>query len=126
MAGHHAVAEILLVGEAEVAGAVGDEPVELHERARVEQRIEPLTRRQLALVVLGLDAVGAAAELGLGALLLEELEFLSHGHTSQIYSSPARLARHHGRGIMGPRLPPERAIPDVVQQLAVPVRLPAG
>jgi len=71
VAGHHAVAEILLVGQTEVGRAVGDEAVELDERAWIEQRVEALARRQLALVALRLDAVGAAAELGLGALLLE-------------------------------------------------------
>src|SRR2546430_7396951 len=91
MAGHHAVAEILLVGETEVAGAVGDEPVELDERARVEQRVEPLARRQLALLVLRLDAVGAAAQLGLGALLLEQLR--SEEHTSELQSQSNLVCR---------------------------------
>src|SRR3989454_5239996 len=78
--GHHAVAQVLLVGEPEIHRAVRHEAIELDERARVEQRVEPLARRQLSLLVLDPYALFAAAEQRLGALLLEQLQFLAHGH----------------------------------------------
>ena len=80
VAGDDAVAVGPLLGEPEVGGAVDDEAVELDEAALVEEQVEALARRELPLVVLRLDAVGAAAEFGLGAALLEELELLAHGH----------------------------------------------
>src|SRR6266496_2567986 len=60
--------------------------VELDERAGIEQRVEALARRHLPLLVLDLDALGAAAELGLGALLLEQLELLTHSHEQNLGS----------------------------------------
>src|SRR3989454_4636082 len=83
---HHAVAQVLLVGEPEVHRAVRDEAIELDERARVEQRVEPLARRQLSLLVLDLDALFAAAEQRLGALLLEQIELLTRGHEENLGS----------------------------------------
>ena len=80
VARHHAVAQIALVGEPEIRRAMRHEAVELHEAARVEQHLEPLPRGHLALVVLGLDALFAAAQLGFGALLLEQLQLFTHGH----------------------------------------------
>ena len=80
VAGDDAVAVVLLVLEAEVRGAVDDEPVELDEGALVEQEVEPLARRQLALGVLRLDALLAAALLRFGDPPLEQLELVSHGH----------------------------------------------
>ena len=53
-----------LLVEAEVGGAVGDEPVELDEAALVEQQVEPLAGGELALLVLLRHAGGAAALLG--------------------------------------------------------------
>jgi hypothetical protein len=58
----HAIAQDLLVGHAEVGAVVGDEAVELHERAHVEQRLHPLARGAFALLVLVGHALGAAAE----------------------------------------------------------------
>ena len=55
---------IELLVHAEVAAAVGDELVELLERAGIEQQLDPLARGQLAGVVLALEALLAAAELG--------------------------------------------------------------
>jgi hypothetical protein len=52
VAGHHAVARDLVVGHAEVHAAVLDEHVPFLERAFVEQQLEPLAGRQLALLVL--------------------------------------------------------------------------
>ena len=68
--------------EAEVGGAVGDEPVELDEAALVEEEIEPLARGQLALLVLLRDAGGAPALFGerLAMVeLFEELPGVGHG-----------------------------------------------
>ena len=48
--------------EPELRRAMRDERVELDERARVEQQVEALARRQLAPGVLALDADGAAAQ----------------------------------------------------------------
>src|SRR5437763_2382685 len=81
---HHAVAQVLLVGEPEVHRAVRHEAIELDEAARVEQRVQPLARRQLALLVLDLDALFTAAEQGLGALLLEQVELLTHSHEQNL------------------------------------------
>ena len=43
---------------------MGDELVELLERAGIEQQLDPLARGQLAGGVLALETIGAAAELG--------------------------------------------------------------
>src|SRR3989441_9476771 len=79
-ASYDSIAQVLLVREPEVRGAVRHEPVQLHERPGVEQHVEALARRHLALLVLRLDAVRAAAQLGLGAFLLEELQLVAHSH----------------------------------------------
>src|SRR5205823_3657247 len=50
-----------------------------HEKGKLTAR-ERLEALQLALLVLRLDAVGAAAQLGLGALLLQQIQLLAHGH----------------------------------------------
>jgi hypothetical protein len=71
---HDAVAEELLVAHAEVLGAMDDEAVDLAETALVEQQRDALARRELALLVLLRDAVGAAAEFGLGVLALQEFD----------------------------------------------------
>ncbi len=57
-----------------------DEAVELDERPFIEEHIEPLARGELAFVVLRLEALRAAAQLGLGAAFLEEIELFSHAH----------------------------------------------
>ena len=54
-----------------------DELVELLERARVEQELDALARRQLALGVLALAALGAAALLGAPELVLQRPRFSS-------------------------------------------------
>jgi hypothetical protein len=51
-------------GHPEVGAAVGDEAVELDERARVEQRVDPLPGGELVVAVLARDAIRATAELG--------------------------------------------------------------
>jgi hypothetical protein len=52
VAGHHAVAVGAVAVLAEVGGAVPGQRVELHERARVQQGVDPLARGPLALGVL--------------------------------------------------------------------------
>jgi hypothetical protein len=55
---------------------VGLEAVVLAEGARIEQQLDAFARAELALLVLLVDARLAAAELGLGDLLLQELDLL--------------------------------------------------
>src|SRR5438132_8687861 len=50
------------------------EAVELDERARIEQHVEPLARRHLPFLMLGSDTIGTTTLLGLGTLLLQELD----------------------------------------------------
>ena len=76
MAGDDAVARDDLVVHAEVAAAVGDELVELFERAGIEQQLDPLAGGELAGGVLALEPVGAAAELG-AALEIGESRLLN-------------------------------------------------
>jgi hypothetical protein len=49
------------------------------EATLIEEKLEPLTRCELAAGVLGLDAFLAAAEPRLGPLFLKPLENLFHG-----------------------------------------------
>ena len=63
-AGDHAVARHARLLHAEIDAAVLDIHVELLERVLVEQELEPLARGQLAALVLGLGARGAAAGAG--------------------------------------------------------------
>src|SRR5690606_28554186 len=79
VAGHDAVPVRMLPIETEVGRAVRDEPVELHEAAFVQQHIEALASRELPLVVLRLEALLPAPELGQRALPVEVLQLLSHG-----------------------------------------------
>ena len=73
VAGDDAVAGHDLVGHAEVAAAVGDELVELLERAGIEQQLDPLARGQLAGGVLRVEPLLAAAELGAPLEVREDL-----------------------------------------------------
>ena len=74
MAGHDAVAEETLVLGLEFARPLGDERVELDERARVEQQLEALAGGELPPGVLALGADGAAAESGGLAHLQQALD----------------------------------------------------
>jgi len=94
--GDDAIAVRALVLEPEVAAAMHHEAVELDERAVIEEHVEPLARAELALVVLRLETLGAAAELGLSAPFLEELELLFHGHGVRSYSLAAPGASEKG------------------------------
>ena len=62
MADHHPVAGDLLIGHSEIGAAVQDEHIELFKSSLVHQHFNTLARRQFTLVVLGLDAVIAAAQ----------------------------------------------------------------
>src|SRR5512138_2147447 len=80
--GNDAVAGIHLLVQAEVGGAMSHEAVELDEAALVEQQVEALAGRELALLVLLGDACGSPALLGerLAVVkLIEELAWIGHG-----------------------------------------------
>mmetsp|Transcript_5902 Transcript_5902/g.14528 ORF Transcript_5902/g.14528 Transcript_5902/m.14528 type:complete len:493 (-) Transcript_5902:134-1612(-) len=79
VAGHDAVAGDLVVGHAEVDAAVLDEHVPLLEAAFVEQQLQPLAGGQLALGMLGGDALLATAEPRQGALGFKCLQDVLHG-----------------------------------------------
>ena len=64
MAGDDAVAGDHLLLHPEVAAAVGDQLVDLLERAGIEQQLDPLARGQLAGVVLLRQPFHAAAFFG--------------------------------------------------------------
>ncbi len=78
-AGDHAVAGDFGLFHAKVGRAVLDEHVEFLERAFVEQEFDALARGQFAAFVLGLDALFAAAQTGLGAALFQSVENVLHG-----------------------------------------------
>ena len=63
---------------AEIHRAVGDEHVVFFEGAGIEQHIEALAGRQLALGVLGVDALLAAAQAGRVAARLKRFDDLLH------------------------------------------------
>ena len=77
-AGDHAVAGNFLLLHAEVGRAVLDEHVELLERALVEQELDALARGQFAALVLGFDALFAAAQAGLFPALFQPVEDVFH------------------------------------------------
>ena len=93
----------------EVAAAVRDELVGLLERAGIEQEVDALARRQLAGVVLLLEAVFAAAELGAA---LEILEMFDRIHVMPDLRSGLRVA---GLGLLPVRQ--ELLQPDVGQRM---------
>src|SRR6185312_2320991 len=71
VAGDDAVAQHLVVGEAEVGGPRSIKKKKLDEAPRIAEQLDPLARRQLARLVLALDARRAAR---LGGLFLERVE----------------------------------------------------
>ena len=87
VAGDHAVAQVALRVEAEIRGAVRDEGVELDERAGIEQKLQALTRGQLAAFVLRVDSFLPAAELRLGAHVAQTIEALFLGGHVEIVTS---------------------------------------
>src|SRR5262245_41011074 len=74
----HAVTGDPALLHAEISRAVLDEHVELLERAPVHQHFEPLARRQLAALVLRVDARLTTAGAGAGAALFELFEDVLH------------------------------------------------
>src|SRR5690242_5666065 len=83
--GDHAVPRDLLVLHAEVDRAMLDEHVVFLERAGIEQGIDALTRRQLALGMLRLDALGPATQARGRALALELFQHVLHSGTPAHY-----------------------------------------
>jgi hypothetical protein len=73
VAGDDAVAGDDLIGHPEVEAAVRDELVEFFEGARIEQQIDPFAGREFSRVVLALEALFAAAELGAALEIGEDL-----------------------------------------------------
>ena len=88
VAGHHAVARDDLLGHAEVAAAVGDELVDLLEGAGIEQQVDALARGEPAAVVLPLQPLLAAAQLGAAVQVLEARAASPFG--AEARPSPAR------------------------------------
>jgi hypothetical protein len=79
VARHHAVARDLVAFHAKVGAAVLDEHVPFLERAVVQQQLDALARRQLAFLVLGVDALLSAAQAGQLALFLQLVQDVLHG-----------------------------------------------
>src|SRR3984957_10276724 len=77
-AGHHSVARNLGFRHPEVVGAVLDEHVELFERVVIEEEFDALARGDLALGMLGGDALLAAAKTGALAAGVEAGKHLFH------------------------------------------------
>ena len=97
-AGDDAVAGDVRLLHAEIVGAVLDEHVELLERVAVHEQLDPLARRELAALVLGLDARLAAAGAGAVAALFEPVDDVCHGSSAP--RSPGRpdfVCRFHSK-----------------------------
>jgi hypothetical protein len=77
----------LLVGHAEVFVAVHAQPIELNERAGIDEQLDPLSRRQLALGVLCFDPLFAAARVGL---------FIERGEPCAHLCAQLLVAQHCG------------------------------
>ncbi len=78
VAGDDAVAGDFVLVDAEIVAAVFDEHVPFLEGTGIEQHVEPLARRQLALGVLLFDALLAAAQPRGGALFLKLAQNVGH------------------------------------------------
>src|SRR5262249_38322922 len=70
-----------LLVHVEVMALVDDEPIELRERALVEEELEPLARGLLAGLVLAPDSLGSSRQLGREVAAAELVESLLEGHT---------------------------------------------
>ena len=114
VAADHAVAGDAALGHPEVGAAVGDQRIDLDERAGVEQQLHPLAGGQLAGGVLLVDALLAAAQAGaleavlqlgqgfaLGRGRRRRLRLRGIGHGCQAYLSRRRGStsgrRRHAR-----------------------------
>src|SRR6185436_13377492 len=80
--GDEAVAVVLALGESKVVCAVGDESVGFFECAVIEQELDPLPGRHLALCVLAFAALLTPALVGQSIPALEFLQFLFDVHGS--------------------------------------------
>jgi hypothetical protein len=69
--GHHAIAGDHRFANAEFGGPGGDEHIVFLETAGIEQHIEPFACRQLALGVLGVDALLPASQSRSGPLVFK-------------------------------------------------------
>ncbi len=76
-----AITDDLLLGHVEIGAAMLDEHVPFFEAAFVEEQFDALAGAQLALGVLGVDALLAAAEFGGSAFVLQLLEDGLHACT---------------------------------------------
>ena len=82
VAGDHAVARHLVVLHAKVRAAVLHEHVPFFKGAVVQQQLNALAGSQLALFVLGVDALLAPAQAGKFALFLQLVQDVLHGRPS--------------------------------------------
>ena len=76
--GDDAIAGHALFGQAEVAAAMLDEHVVFLERVVVEEQLQALSGRELALCVLAFDPRLAAAQPGPGTALLQRMPNVVH------------------------------------------------
>ncbi len=81
-AGHDAIARKLLGLHAEIGAAMRLVHVVFLEGAFIQQHIQPLARRQLALAMLRIDPLLAAAETGFRAPRFELFKDVLHGRLS--------------------------------------------
>jgi hypothetical protein len=93
-AGNDAVAGHLLFGHAEIDGAVGDVHVVFFKRAFIEQHLDALARRQLALGMLGVDTLLPAAKPRLGAARFHGFDDIAHASSRRLC---LLLSRKHDR-----------------------------
>ena len=77
--GHDAVTGDLLFGHAEFGAVMLHIHVELFEAAGIQQDIQPLARRQPALLVLGLDALFPTTHAGGVTAAFQFFQLLQHG-----------------------------------------------
>src|SRR6202011_4208371 len=90
--GDEAVAVELLLGHAEIVRAVRNQPVGFLERTLVEQKLDALAGRHLALLMLPFAALLPAALRSQAVALLQFFEFLFQVH-SRPRTSGVRLGR---------------------------------
>ena len=74
-----AVARHDLVLHPEIDAAMRDQLVDLLEGAGIEQQLDPLARRQLARIVMALETLGAAAQLGAAFEVRQGVQRIRHG-----------------------------------------------
>src|SRR5207248_10861933 len=106
VSGDDSVARHALLLHSEVGVAVDDELVELLKRSGIEQQRHALARRELALLVLPLDASLAAAQLAFAFAALELLQrFLFCFHNMKFRSVATRSISCVSSSFDGSRVP---------------------